>query len=104
MGHQGLDAEPTTYCVEGEYQSQPSRAMVRSLLSSCPGRSLLRVEVDVLHRYVRTPILPLEVQQFLDSKGVVFALVEDSCKAMLKIASDASINGEAIRRRITRIG
>jgi hypothetical protein len=42
---------------------------------------------------VRTPILSKDIQDYLDGKGVGFALVEDSAKAMLKIASDASING-----------
>ncbi|KAH8703862.1 short chain dehydrogenase reductase [Talaromyces proteolyticus] len=45
--------------------------------------------------YVRTPILSKDIQDYLDGKGVGFALVEDSAKAMLKIASDASINGRA---------
>lgn len=44
-------------------------------------------------RFVRTPILPKEVQVYLEQKGVGFALIEDACKAMLKIASDTTVNG-----------
>lgn len=45
-------------------------------------------------RYIRTPILPQKVQDYLDGKGIGFALVEDCCKAMLLIASDTTINGK----------
>ncbi|KAL3443583.1 hypothetical protein BJX65DRAFT_311743 [Aspergillus insuetus] len=45
--------------------------------------------------YVRTPILPVAVQECLDRKGAGFALAEDACKAMLQIASDCTINGRA---------
>ena len=44
-------------------------------------------------RYVRTPILPQAVQDYLEERGVGFALVEDCCKAVLKIASDTTVNG-----------
>lgn len=44
-------------------------------------------------RYVRTPILSNVIQEYLDGKGVGFALTEDACKAMLKIASDPLVNG-----------
>lgn len=43
---------------------------------------------------MKTPILSEKILQYLDSKGVGFALVEDACKAMLKIASDVNVNGE----------
>jgi hypothetical protein len=46
-----------------------------------------------IFRYVRTPILSQDIQDYLNSKGVEFALVEDSAKAMLNIASDVTING-----------
>lgn len=45
-------------------------------------------------RYVRTPIVPEAAQEYLDQKGIEFALVEDCCQAMLLIASDATINGK----------
>jgi hypothetical protein len=45
-------------------------------------------------RYIRTPILPLAVQQYLDNKGVGFALVEDCCQAMLLLATKKTINGK----------
>ncbi|TVY36533.1 5'-hydroxyaverantin dehydrogenase [Lachnellula subtilissima] len=46
--------------------------------------------------YVRTPILGEEIQAYLVGKGVEFATVEDCTKAMLKIASDTTINGRGI--------
>jgi hypothetical protein len=46
------------------------------------------------YRYIRTPILPPKVQEYLDGKGVGFALVEDCCRAMLFIASNPTINGK----------
>ncbi|TVY17128.1 5'-hydroxyaverantin dehydrogenase [Lachnellula arida] len=46
--------------------------------------------------YVRTPILGQEIQAYLVGKGVEFATVEDCAKAMLKIASDTTINGRGI--------
>jgi len=46
--------------------------------------------------YVRTPIIPEEAQEYLDQKGIEFALVEDCCQAMLLIGSDATINGRAL--------
>jgi hypothetical protein len=47
----------------------------------------------VLCRFVRTPILDQGIQDFLDGKGVGFATVDDACTAMLKIASDTTVNG-----------
>lgn len=34
------------------------------------------------------------------SKGVLFALLEDACQAVLRVASDKSINGEFITNLI----
>ncbi|KAH8896921.1 short chain dehydrogenase reductase [Thozetella sp. PMI_491] len=45
--------------------------------------------------YVRTPILSDKIIEYLESKGVKFATVEDCAKAMLKIGSDKLINGRA---------
>lgn len=50
--------------------------------------------IDLL-RYIRTPALPQAVQDYLDEKGAGFALVEDSARAMLMLASNEAINGEA---------
>lgn len=47
-------------------------------------------------RYIRTPILPPTVQEYLENKGVGFALVEDCCRAMLLIATDTTINGNLV--------
>ena len=45
-------------------------------------------------RYIRTPIIGEEAQERLSSRGIEFALEEDAAKAMLKIASDTSVNGK----------
>lgn len=47
----------------------------------------------LISRYVKTPILSKDIQDYLDGKGVSCALVEDCARAMLYIASDSSING-----------
>ena len=47
----------------------------------------------VSYRYTRTPILDKGIQDYLDGEGVGFATVEDACRAMLKIASDTTVNG-----------
>lgn len=60
---------------------------------------VLEVEIAVSNshlvprRYVRTPILDQGIQDFLDGKGVGFATVDDTCTAMLRIASDITVNG-----------
>lgn len=51
----------------------------------------------IKHRYVRTPSMPESIQEHLDGQGVGSATVKVSCKAMLKIASDASIKGLSFR-------
>lgn len=58
------------------------------------------INIGMAPRYVRTPILSESMQDFLDGKGVGFALVEDACKAMLRIASDTTVNGMFQRWRI----
>ncbi|KAJ4244010.1 hypothetical protein NW762_014623 [Fusarium torreyae] len=45
--------------------------------------------------YVKTPILSSRIIDYLVGKGVKFATVEDCCNAMLRIASDKTINGRA---------
>ncbi|KAK9422985.1 putative Short chain dehydrogenase reductase [Seiridium unicorne] len=45
--------------------------------------------------YVRTPILPDSVIEYLASKGVKFARVEDCARAMLNIVADEGINGRS---------
>lgn len=44
-------------------------------------------------RYVHTPILSDKVINYLTSKGVNFATVEDCAAAILRIASDQSLHG-----------
>jgi hypothetical protein len=40
--------------------------------------------------------LSKEIQEYLVGMGVEFATVEDCCKAMLKIASDTTVNGMSL--------
>jgi hypothetical protein len=74
--------------LEGRNQNQSCGAMVSIIWILTD----LMSEIDI--RYVRTPILPQPVQDFLDGKGVNFALVDDAARAMLLLASDRTINGE----------
>jgi NAD(P)-dependent dehydrogenase (short-subunit alcohol dehydrogenase family) len=46
--------------------------------------------------YVKTPIIPSIVQDYLIKEGVGFATTDDAAKAMLLIASDKTINGKAV--------
>ncbi|TVY51496.1 5'-hydroxyaverantin dehydrogenase [Lachnellula cervina] len=46
--------------------------------------------------YIKTPIMSEAVVNHVLSKGVLFALLEDACKAVLRVASDKSINGRAL--------
>lgn len=48
---------------------------------------------DLFARYIRTAALSQAVQDYLDGKGIGFALAEDSARAMLLLASDEKING-----------
>ncbi|OQU97178.1 hypothetical protein CLAIMM_03153 [Cladophialophora immunda] len=81
----------------GSIQYNSSKFGVRGILRSLRTTSWkenIRVNL-VAPWYIQTPILPQPVQDYLDGKGVGFALVEDCCKAMLIIASDKTINGRA---------
>jgi len=71
-----------------------ARGLMRNLRRTAWKESI-RVNL-VAPWYVRTPILNKDIQEFLDGKGVGFATVEDTCKAMLKIASDTTVNGRAL--------
>ncbi|OAL34961.1 hypothetical protein AYO20_05676 [Fonsecaea nubica] len=82
----------------GSIQYNSSKFGVRGALRSLRRTSWkenIRVNL-VAPWYIRTPILSQKVQEFLDGKGVGFALVEDCCRAMLFIASDPTINGRGI--------
>jgi hypothetical protein len=50
-----------------------------------------------LHRFIQTPILPEQaiktMTTTLQGMGSDWALVEDSAKAVLRLAADKSING-----------
>ncbi|KAM6521738.1 hypothetical protein FALCPG4_011444 [Fusarium falciforme] len=46
--------------------------------------------------YVKTPILSDTIIDYLQSKAVKFATVDDSTTAVLRIASDRTINGRAL--------
>ncbi|KAF2806029.1 short chain dehydrogenase reductase [Mytilinidion resinicola] len=71
-----------------------ARALMRNLRRTIWEENI-RVNL-VAPWYVRTPILGQKVQDYLDGQGVGFALTEDAAKAMLKIASDTSVNGRAL--------
>ncbi len=47
-------------------------------------------------RYTKTTILSQAVIERLESKGVKFSLVDDCAEAMLRIATDKTINGTRI--------
>ncbi|EXJ87219.1 hypothetical protein A1O3_04178 [Capronia epimyces CBS 606.96] len=79
----------------GSIQYNSSKFGVRGLMRSLRRTSWkenIRVNL-VAPWYIRTPILPAVVQEYLDNKGVGFALVEDCVRAMLLIGSDQAING-----------
>jgi hypothetical protein len=57
----------------------------------CPYRTSLNNNVL---RFLRTSIITEEFQRAADKIGVNFAAAEDAALAMLRIASDKSINGE----------
>ena len=50
--------------------------------------------MTVRKRFIKTPMTrPFE--EALASQGISYALIEDACSAMLRIASDSTINGRA---------
>lgn len=57
--------------------------------------SILWLNLLIL-RYVRTPILSDKVVEYLESKGVKFATVDDCARAMLQLASRKEVNGESV--------
>ena len=46
-------------------------------------------------RYIKTPMTE-QFEDILASQGIKYALSEDACSAMLRIASDLTINGRAL--------
>src|SRR5438045_3873521 len=50
---------------------------------------------NTLKRYIKTP-LTAPFEDTLASQGIKYALSEDACDAMLRIASDSTINGRAL--------
>jgi NAD(P)-dependent dehydrogenase (short-subunit alcohol dehydrogenase family) len=52
---------------------------------------------DVYQRYTQTTIMSAAVVERLKSKGVEFSLREDCTAAMLKIATDKTVNGMYIQ-------
>jgi len=81
----------------GSPQYNSSKWGVRGLLH-CLRRTSWQESVRVnlvAPWYIRSPIMSEEVQRRVESKGIEFALEEDSCKAMLTISADRSINGRA---------
>lgn len=47
-------------------------------------------------RYVRTPILSNKVIEYLESKGVNFATLDDCARAVIYIASRKEANGTLV--------
>ena len=46
-------------------------------------------------RFINTDILSKEAKGFLEGMGVEYATTHDAAQALLKFASDPSINGES---------
>lgn len=51
---------------------------------------------DYPHRFVETNLLSTAVQDYVKSRGVVFADPADAAGCIIKIASDAQINGKML--------
>jgi hypothetical protein len=47
------------------------------------------------HRYVNTGLIPLVFKAKMIENGMEFAEVEDAVKAILKISTDANVNGKS---------
>ncbi|OAX77716.1 hypothetical protein ACJ72_07982 [Emergomyces africanus] len=71
------------------------RALMRSLRRNAGS---IQFESIWLHQgiYIITPAYTEEVISFFKSKGVKFASEDDACKAVLRIASDATVNGRSL--------
>jgi NAD(P)-dependent dehydrogenase (short-subunit alcohol dehydrogenase family) len=67
------------------------RSLMRCLRRTCWKESI-RINV-VAPWYIRTLILAGPMGDYLASRGIEFALAEDAAKAVLRIASDQSVNG-----------
>lgn len=50
-------------------------------------------QLKKLNRFIKTPIMSDKVIETLISKGINFAKAEDACKALLRFATDKSVNG-----------
>ncbi|EGC48022.1 conserved hypothetical protein [Histoplasma capsulatum var. duboisii H88] len=70
------------------------RALMRSLRRNAWVDSI-RVNL-VSPSYIITPAYTEEIIAFFKSKGVKFASESDACKAILRIASDTTVNGRSI--------
>ncbi|KAG5293731.1 short chain dehydrogenase/reductase [Histoplasma capsulatum G186AR] len=70
------------------------RALMRSLRRNAWVDSI-RVNL-VSPSYIITPAYTEEIIAFFESKGVKFASESDACKAILRIASDTTVNGRSI--------
>jgi NAD(P)-dependent dehydrogenase (short-subunit alcohol dehydrogenase family) len=85
------------------YIDMPSSPQYNTSKFGCRGlmRSLRRtswkdsVRVNLVAPWIiATPIVPPGIAEILAATGTEFALEEDSAKAMLRIASDRTVNGE----------
>ncbi|KKZ59969.1 hypothetical protein EMCG_00811 [[Emmonsia] crescens] len=70
------------------------RALMRSLRRNAWVDSI-RVNL-VAPGYIITPAYTEEIIAFFKSKGVKFASEDDACKAVLRIASDTTVNGRSV--------
>jgi NAD(P)-dependent dehydrogenase (short-subunit alcohol dehydrogenase family) len=70
------------------------RGLMRSLRRTSWAESI-RVNL-VAPWIIATPIVPSDIAELLVAAGTEFALEEDAAKAMLRIASDRSLNGKLL--------
>ncbi|OJD16863.1 hypothetical protein AJ78_03007 [Emergomyces pasteurianus Ep9510] len=70
------------------------RALMRSLRRNAWVDSI-RVNL-VAPGYIITPAYTEEIIAFFKSKGVEFASEDDACKAVMRIASDTTVNGRSL--------
>ncbi|OAG39277.1 hypothetical protein AYO21_06481 [Fonsecaea monophora] len=72
---------------------------IRGMFGVLRRRGIMRVNM-LAPWYTRTTVLSPEVNKTLDglfaSQGLSFALVEDAVRAMMRIATDPSLNGHAL--------
>jgi len=89
MAAYGSVPEQAQYCMS----KYGVRALMR-VLRSTSWRDSIRVNL-VAPWYIKTPMTE-QFEDMIASRGIKYALSEDACAAMLRIASDSTINGRAL--------